>query len=409
MKMLEEKILDDKNPNLVRGYIYSEEKPSQKTLIYVIDRDKKEVIFYPRNSKYYFSDKVVIKGFDFLPEIFKPNGFTKNKVLDRLNRIFKDKLFESITISKSGVPKIITRNKIHHLYLPYLFLVEISDLIGSTKYHDTRKLGQIVYNKFSNQFSSIIKPLKKSSIKLDDLKQAISTISAYSSESFDKSDISAMTEVMAGLMHTAFKSQIANSKIFKDTKLKLDTVTLDEVVEQFEKLLRDSKTTESEWGQFLEQNLFLIDSKYIHSIPELNVVLGGTRRVDFGLVDSQGYMDLFEIKRPQTTLLTEKRARGNHVWDKQAIEAIVQAEKYLLHAERKSRDLCADIKREKNVSLEIIRPRTFVLMGDSSQLNTDAKKEDFRMLKHQFKNIEIVTYDELLQRIKNQRKVVEKK
>jgi len=42
-------------------------------------------------------------------------------------------------------------------------------------------------------------------------------------------------------------------------------------------------------------------------------------------------------------------------------------------------------------------------MGMSDQLDNDAKKEDFRVLRTSLRNIELILYDELLQSLKNQR------
>jgi len=50
----------------------------------------------------------------------------------------------------------------------------------------------------------------------------------------------------------------------------------------------------------------------------------------------------------------------------------------------------------------VIRPRAVLIIGHSRQLDTPEKMTDFRVLRMSLKNVEIVTYDELLQRLKNQ-------
>src|SRR5690606_23944446 len=125
-------------------------------------------------------------------------------------------------------------------------------------------------------------------------------------EDYKEEDIIRLTDILSSLMKSNFRSKITQSELFKATKLKIDTVTFTEVIDQFEQKLA-KKTTEASWGKFLEDNLFLIDSKYIHPIPQLNLVLGGSRKVDFGLIDIQGYLDIFEIKKPETKLLSSKK------------------------------------------------------------------------------------------------------
>ena len=42
-------------------------------------------------------------------------------------------------------------------------------------------------------------------------------------------------------------------------------------------------------------------------------------------------------------------------------------------------------------------------MGANAQLDSLEKEEDFRVLRQSLKNIEVILYDELLERLKNQK------
>ena len=42
-------------------------------------------------------------------------------------------------------------------------------------------------------------------------------------------------------------------------------------------------------------------------------------------------------------------------------------------------------------------------MGTNAQLDSLEKEEDFRVLRQSLKNIEVILYDELLERLKNQK------
>lgn len=392
---------------IITGYAVDDKKPSEKNLVYKINKNKATIEYFPLKSKYYFFTKISIDGFSSLPDIFKKNGYCKNHIFDYIHRTFNSKNIKSIDISKTGACSITKKGKNKYLHLSYSCLEGLSDELGTMDYYHRQRRTQVVNKLFNSQFPKLVKVRKINSAAAD-TKLAIQTLSAQGVDSFDKHDIGRVTDIVSTLMKSSHRLQITQSDLFKNTKLKIDSVTFSDVIDRFDKKLSSKKTSESEWGKFLEENLFLIDSKYIHSIAQLNVILGTTRKVDFGLVDTQGYLDLFEIKKPETKLLINRKdSRGNYSWDKQAIEAIVQAEKYLYHAERKGSDLKADVKREKDIDLDVIRPRAFVIMGNSSQLDTSAKKEDFRILKNQFKNIEIILYDELLERIKNQRKSLE--
>ena len=85
------------------------------------------------------------------------------------------------------------------------------------------------------------------------------------------------------------------------------------------------------------------------------------------------------------------------------MKALVQAEKYLYNAEGKRDTLAKDLSRERKVDVKVVRPRAVVIMGTSDQLDAPEKIEDFRVLRQSLKNIEVVLYDELLERLKNQK------
>ena len=127
--------------------------------------------------------------------------------------------------------------------------------------------------------------------------------------------------------------------------------------------------------------------------------------MDFGLIDSDGYLDIFEIKRPNTKIFDPDTDHGNYYWHKHTTQAIVQAEKYLHAANRKGANLVEDLQRERGVDLpfKIIKPRAFLITGCSEQLTNNAMMDDFQILKRSQKNIEIILYDDLLKKIENQK------
>lgn len=401
-----EEIKKTDNNTFVYGFTYDEKNPNDRKLIYEINKNKSVIEFYPL-SRFNFFNQITINGFKQLPDLFTSKGYSRNKVLDYIHRVFKDKEIKKVIIERTGKSNLIKQGNNLYLHITYRLLNQIADEVGSMNFYHGRRKTQIVRKLFLNSFPELVE-LKSSNNAKQEVKTALHTLSAQNIESFEKEDIIRLTDMLAGFMKSPHKSQIKKSELFRTTKLKIDTVTLDDIINSYEQLLKND-TSENEWGKFLQENLFLIDSKYIHSLPQLNLVLGGTRKVDFGLVDIFGYLDIFEIKKPETKLLSASpNNTGNYVWDKQALDAIVQAEKYSFQASSKRNDLREDIRREKNIDLDIIRPRGIILMGHSSQLDNNNKKDDFQILKNQFKNLDIVLYDELLERIKNQKTFLEK-
>jgi len=49
--------------------------------------------------------------------------------------------------------------------------------------------------------------------------------------------------------------------------------------------------------------------------------------------------------------------------------------------------------------VSVIKPKVVLIIGSSRQLDNDKKQTDFRILRNSLKNIEVILYDELLQKI----------
>ena len=158
-------------------------------------------------------------------------------------------------------------------------------------------------------------------------------------------------------------------------RLRPRDIALPEVIGNFEQLLADSPS-EAKWGEFLRENLFLVESRYVQIIERLNVILARSREADFALVDSHGFLDLFEIKKPETHLLAASQDRGNHYWHADAVKAIVQAEKYMYNAMQNALGLAANIQRELGLTVKVVRPRAVVIMGHSDLIRSVLKKGD---------------------------------
>jgi len=190
---------------------------------------------------------------------------------------------------------------------------------------------------------------------------------------------------------------------------KIDLTHLDSIIATFKTNINNSRIWELRWWEFLEKNLFLIYWKYIEIIKELSVEDISRRKVDFWLIDSYWFLDIFEIKKPNTKLLSNSIDRWNHYWHNETIKAIVQAEKYVYDIEKNSNSVKNKILKKIGWNLiskwdiEVIKPKVYLIIWDTKQLDNEKKQKDFRILKNWLKNVEIITYDELLNTLINLR------
>ena len=150
--------------------------------------------------------------------------------------------------------------------------------------------------------------------------------------------------------------------------------------------------------------------KYIASFREIEIGNDGhhSKKPDFILVDSSGFVDLLEIKKPNNQkVVSSTEYRNNYVAGRDLEGAIVQIEKYvyILNHEgevraKKIRDkIAGDLPA--GLEIKVVNPQGILLLGRSRGL-TKEQLFDFEIIKRQHKNIvDIMTYDDLLNRLKN--------
>jgi len=167
--------------------------------------------------------------------------------------------------------------------------------------------------------------------------------------------------------------------------------------------------SESWWQTYIQKNILLIQQGYIRAIEKINIAVGNTKFPDFSLVTHDGYLDILEIKKPTTNLLKPDESRGTFYWDSEISKALIQVENYIEGISRHADAVRSYITDNYDgLNLKVVRPRGIILAGNTSQFGSQKEKDDFRLLCQSVKNITIVTYDELLTRLRNYIGVLEK-
>jgi len=125
------------------------------------------------------------------------------------------------------------------------------------------------------------------------------------------------------------------------------------------------------------------------------------------LVDASGYVDAIEIKKPfADCIVTSNCYRDNHVPMRELSGTVMQLEKYLYHLNRWGQ--AGETKLNERyagelpggLAIKIVNPSGMVIMGRDINL-TDEQKTDFEVIRRKFRNVlEIMTYDDMLKRLK---------
>ena len=168
--------------------------------------------------------------------------------------------------------------------------------------------------------------------------------------------------------------------------------------------------TEARWQIEIIQIIQLLYSKYVHAIPEAPVkdsLAGKDRYIDFMLVDASGYVDAVELKKPFAECIVTKNVyRDNHVPMRELNGTVMQLEKYLYHLNRwgqqgeKKLNDCYGDQLPDGVAIKVVNPSGMIIMGRDNDLTED-QKSDFEVIRRKYRNVvDIITYDDLLRRLK---------
>lgn len=381
-------------------------KEESRNKKYSIDKNTAEITVYTQ-SRFSNVQEIILKGFTELPkdnEVVHKNGYLNQKLGTLIDARCKKAGHEI----KRIILEVGSRNTIDtYLGEPALFLnfQDVKKLIRTVRRLRTKSTNEIgaevtafLHQKLKGNFEEpkvkSVTPEKKAELVMNNLDESI-----IQHLSLDR--IKEFVDFFSLIIEKRYKTEKGKKKIIEMAQVKIKDVPFTQLVEDFDKKLKNDPV-ESEWSDFLRKNLFLIDPSYIYAFPELHVTLGTGKRVDFGLVDLKGYLDIFEIKRSRTKLLSDKPdpSHDNYYWHQDSVKAIAQAEKYLHYVERKASVLAEDILDSTGNRVSVIKPKVILLIGNSGQLNNSKKEKDFRILRSSLKNIEIVLYDELYERIR---------
>ena len=163
---------------------------------------------------------------------------------------------------------------------------------------------------------------------------------------------------------------------------------------------------EKKWQEKIHNILQLLYPKYICYAREIKFYGGGKndKQPDFLLVDANGFVDILEIKKADVRMLTQYR--NNYVASREVSGAIQQIEKYIFclnSYDKAKKDVSdkLDGMLPNGLKTQVVNPQGILLAGRSNEF-TDEQKKDFELIKRQYKHVaDIMTYDDLAQRLQN--------
>ena len=166
---------------------------------------------------------------------------------------------------------------------------------------------------------------------------------------------------------------------------------------------------EKTWQPKIHSIIQMIYPQYILAVRE--IIIKGIdkkdKQPDFIMIDTNGYVDILEIKSPDVRILTKQASyRNNYVPVREFSGAVQQIEKYIYCLNTKDNNKANLIEKlsgilPESITPAVLNPKGILLLGRSKDFNNQ-QRTDFELIKRQYKNIvNIMTYDDLLKRLEN--------
>ncbi len=179
----------------------------------------------------------------------------------------------------------------------------------------------------------------------------------------------------------------------QDTKQKI-------VTELESRLLKGdfSETTGSDsWQKWIYRNNWLFGTRYNKPIEKTKINISGIMP-DYLFPTLDGFVDVLEIKLPDDeVIISDISHKGSWKWSSETNVAIGQVVNYLCEIDRLRLEIERNIKTEYQFDVSMLKPRAYILIGNSSEWDS-VKKEGLRKMNHSLHGIEVLTYHDLLER-----------
>lgn len=169
------------------------------------------------------------------------------------------------------------------------------------------------------------------------------------------------------------------------------------LIDEFELL---NKIPEKDWQNFIYNNYRMLFPEFLHITKEkpLQTVDKDTKYVDFILKNNDTHL-ILEIKRSNAQIMSNSKDRNNFFFVSSVNKAFLQLARY---CDSYANETFVKGKKENIIAVLLIGEIPHDISNDSK------KRNDWNLARSMFKNVTLLTYRELLNKIKNLKKLLER-
>lgn len=228
-------------------------------------------------------------------------------------------------------------------------------------------------------------------------------------------------ELLFELYNKRYDALTTKIDLFKET----DTFKLDYIEKIYKQYLNKYKSNETKWQTFFEDNFNIINPSYKYVIREVDTIINlidaeaKSRPVDFIVIDIYNNVELIELKTPDADFVSKVKNRNNYYLTHHCTQACTQLEKYLIRIQSNKVEVEKLIKqkisdkysvKKTDLNIFITKPKAKLIIGMLEPLLKNASRhQDFQLQRHSFKNIEIITFDEIFDSLNEINKELKRK
>lgn len=209
------------------------------------------------------------------------------------------------------------------------------------------------------------------------------------------------------------RHDLSDKKVEKayDELFEFDVKKFQYLKDKLEFMLKNSeKFLESAWQKEILTIFRFIYPQYVYVEEKLilqSISDDKKLETDIVLIDTDGNIDLIEIKRPDEFIQYKSDYRNNYIPSKNLIGTCMQLQNYLNCLIRTPQKELEKFRQERALSKDIVlkvnSPKGFIIFGRDNYITSDEKRKmNFFTTRRMFANIvDIITYDELIRRLNN--------
>ncbi|MDE0092498.1 MAG: DUF4263 domain-containing protein [Oligoflexia bacterium] len=392
--------------------------------LYIIEKIKKNET-YIKNRVFHFNKQNLTKESKKFVDKINLETLKKN-IEDNINDLgFESLLFDFGTLQENSEHYKIN-NKIldikNNLYIHKTIKLEqklfvayyrmsifkyIDDLIDEDIYLGIQNTEQSIYLKRSNinaiSYKDFMNILKEFPSSTECAKYRSARLSSILSQYFESRNNA--IEKYEKYMN---RKKSIQGKNLLDIFREQEKDKYKDILEKLNSMLKNEELyNEKQWQKEIIDIIRLIFPKYVAVFDKVKIKdENRNKELDYLLIDSEGYIDIIEIKRPLgCQVLSKNRYRDNYYPIRELSGTVMQAEKYILYLNKwgQNGEMKLNERYKKklpgNLKIKITNPGAMIILGRSHNL-TIKQKGDFEVIKRKYKNIiDIITYDDLIRRL----------